>query len=300
MSLDGPIDHSYIAAHWPLTGVGLGPVLRVFDHRHVQVVTSCEGRHVLKTTNQWRDDRDAANHLSLPGYLADHGFPHAPRILPTRAGRLFQPWGSDYVYLLEYIEGRVPDPTPEVYERMGEMVAALHNVAGYPHPYLFTYQEVLPEFSEIAQRLPFADEYLAIVDAWPDFDTFPHSIIHGEVIGNILQSGDGTLVILDWDEAGLGPRLFDVGHPLVGSFITEDLQVRWDLMAAYDRGYLSHNRLTDLELAHIVDAALFYALRYIIWGDRDARWRRILWTLEHRNDLEAVIARAAPAHGRDQ
>ena len=298
MLSNAPLDAHYIAAHWPLTGVRLGTVLRVFDHRHVQVITSCEGRYVLKTTNQWRNDLDATNHLSLPGYLAAHGFANAPRLLPTRAGRLFEPLGDDHVYLLEYIEGRAPDPTTVVYERIGELVAALHTVTCYPHPYLFTYQEVLPEFYEIAQELPFTDEYLTIVDAWPDFDTFPQSIIHGEVVGNTLQSDDDTLIVLDWDEAGVGPRLFDIGHPLVGSFITEDLQVHWDLMAAFYRGYLHQIALTDLELAHIVDAALFYALRYIIWGDTAARWRRILWTLEHRADLEAVIARAVPAHRR--
>ena len=292
------IDAHKIAAHWPLTGICLGPVLRVFDGRHVQIVHSHEGRYVLKTTNQWRNDVDAANHLSLPGYLAANGFAHAPQVLPTRSGGLLCPMGDGHVYLLEYVEGRVPDATPAVYERIGALVAALHTITGYPHPYLFTYQEVLPEFYEIAQRLPFADEYLGIVGTWPDFDAFPRAIIHGEVVGNILQQVDGTLMILDWDEVGVGPRLFDVGQPLVGSFVTEDLEVHWDLMAAYYRGYQSRIALSDFERAHIVDAALFYALRYIVWGDRVARWRRILWALDHRDALEQVIANARPTEHR--
>ncbi len=293
MATDALVDPNYIAKHWPLDDVRLGPILREFDHRRVQVVLAGEGRYVLKTTSQWRDDLDAANHLSLPGYLAKEGFVHAPALLSTRAGRLFEPLGSQHVYLLEYVSGREPDPSPASYARIGAMMASLHTVAGYAHPYLFTFEEVLPEFYEIARHLPFADEYLEIVRSWPDFDALPHTIIHGEIIGNTLQSDDGRLVILDWDEAGIGARVFDIGHPLIGVFVGQDLQVRWDLMAAFYRGYLAHIRITDIELQHILDAALFYALRYIIWGDITKRWRRILWALDHRDELGAVIAEAA-------
>ncbi|MHB0856485.1 MAG: phosphotransferase [Anaerolineae bacterium] len=295
MSSDTPFDPNYLAEHWPLHEVRLGPVLRVFDERQVQVVSAREGRYVLKTTNQWRDDQDAASHLSLPGFLARHGFAHAPALLPTRAGRLFQPLNGWYAYLLEYVDGRVPDLTPAVYVRMGELLADLHAVPGYPNPYLFTYQEVLPGFYDIARDLPFAEEYLAIVRAWPDFDALPHALIHGEVVGNTLQRDDGRLVVLDWDEAGVGTRLFDVGHPLIQCFVSEALEVRWDLMAAFYRGYLARIRLTELELRHVLDAALFYALRYIVWGDTAARWRRIQWALAHRDALNAVITQAAAA-----
>ncbi len=293
MAAETPVDASYIVRHWPLSDVQMGPVLREFDHRRVQVVLSREGRYVLKVTNQWRHDLDAAHHLSVLGHLASQGFCHAPALLPTRDGRLFQPLGGLHAYLLEQIDGRDPDLTPANYARIGELVADLHTLSDCPHPYLFTYQEVRPEFDEIARSLAFGGEYLEIVRSWPDFDTFPQAIIHGEVVGNLLQRDDGQLVILDWDEAGVGVRLFDVAHPLIGCFVSEDLHVRWDLMAAFYRGYLARIRLTERELRHLVDAALFYALRYIVWGDSAARWRRILWALAHRSELDAVIAQAA-------
>src|SRR5262249_39056545 len=147
---------------------------------------------------------------------------------------------------------------------IGTIVGRLHTFGDYPYPYLFSYQEVRPEFDDIAQALPFAGAYTSYVQSLPDFDTLPRTLIHGEVIGNTLQKEDGTQVILDWDEAGVGPRVFDLGHPLIGTFITEELQIQEALIQAFYRGYFSQVALPDQEIQHIFDAALFYALRYII------------------------------------
>ena len=146
-----------------------------------------------------------------------------------------------------------------------------------------------PEFYDIAQALPFAGAYASYVQSLPDFDTLPRTLIHGEVIGNTLQKEDGTLVILDWDEAGVGPRVFDIGHPLIGTFVTEELQVQGTLIQAFYRGYFSRVALPNQEIQHIFDAALFYALRYIIYGDTQKRWRRIQWATRHRNEIMSIV-----------
>jgi Ser/Thr protein kinase RdoA (MazF antagonist) len=293
--IDDQLTADYIAERWPLSEVKLGASIRPFGARVVRIVESAEGRFVVKTTDQWRDDRDAATHLAAFDILGQRGFAHIPRLLRARSNLPYCHLDGQHAYLLEYIGDQTPQPTELNYFQIGAIIGKLHSLPDYPYPYLFTYREVRPEFDQIAQTLPFAEAYMAYVRDLPDFDALPRTLIHGEVLGNTLQKDDGALVILDWDEAGVGPRVFDLGHPLIGTFITEELQVQEALIHAFYRGYFSRVALPDRELPHIFDAALFYALRYIVYGDTQKRWRRLQWAASHRDEIMSIIYAAREA-----
>jgi Ser/Thr protein kinase RdoA (MazF antagonist) len=285
----------FIAEQWPLTGVKLGAIICQFDTRVVRVVDANEGRFVVKTTNQWRDEHDAAIHLAVFDFLGQHAFAHVPELLRTRSNQPYSRLSNQYAYILEYIDGKMPHPTELNSFHFGTILGKLHTFVDYPYPYLFSYQEVRPEFDHLVQALPFAGAYAAYVQGLPDFDTLPRTLIHGEVIGNTLQKEDGTLIILDWDEAGVGPRVYDLGHPLIGTFVTEELQLQEALIHAFYRGYFSQITLPDREIRHIFDAALFYALRYIVYGDTQKRWRRIRWAAGHRDEIMSIVYSALEA-----
>jgi Ser/Thr protein kinase RdoA (MazF antagonist) len=287
-------DH-FIAERWPLAEVRLGATIREFDTRAVRIVEADEGRFVVKTTNQWRDAEDAATHLAIFDFLEQQGFMHLPQLLRTRDNSSCCQYNGQFAYILEYIDGQAPQPTELNYFAIGTIIGALHAYADYPYPYLFSYQEVRPEFDRVAQALPFGDAYLTYVQALPDFDALPQTLIHGEVIGNTLQRNNGALVVLDWDEAGVGPRVFDLGHPLIGTFVTEALQVQEALIHAFYRGYFSNVMLPEPEIEQIFDAALFYALRYIVYGDTQKRWRRLQWAASHRKKIMSIVYRALEA-----
>jgi Ser/Thr protein kinase RdoA (MazF antagonist) len=106
--------------------------------------------------------------------------------------------------------------------------------------------------------------------------------------GNTVERPDGTLVLLDLDTVGKGPRVLDVGFPLIQQFVTEDWVFRRELATAFYGAYGARIRLSRDELRHVFPAALFRALMYLQFGDRERRWRRIRWALEHRLELEAV------------
>src|SRR5262245_51192796 len=101
----------FIAEQWPLTGVRLGATIRQFDTRVVQVVDANEGRFVVKTTNQWRDEQDAATHLAIFDFLGQHGFAHIPQLLRTRKNQQYCRFGEQFAYILEYIDGPSPQLT---------------------------------------------------------------------------------------------------------------------------------------------------------------------------------------------
>jgi Ser/Thr protein kinase RdoA (MazF antagonist) len=89
--------------------------------------------------------------------------------------------------------------------------------------------------------------------------------------------------------AGLGARVFDPGGGLILGFLSEDLAFDEDGARAFYEGYRSRVHLSDAETAAVFDASLFHALRYVRWGNPEARLRRIRWAIEHRARLESVL-----------
>jgi Ser/Thr protein kinase RdoA (MazF antagonist) len=278
-----------IKAHWPLTGVSLGDVLQRFDERSVSLVLSREGRFVAKICDQWHSVQEAERHTFVFDFLQEAGFEHVPAILKTKAGRSVQ-WIDGYpVCILEFIEGAEPPLTRENGRFLGEVTAKLHAIGGYPYDYLFTVADVIPEMVQIAETLSFGRDYGRLVRSLPDFGALPRALIHGEIVGNCLQTPGGRLVAVDWDEAGNGTRVLDLGHPLIQVFLSEDLE--WDEPSArgFYEGYFSRMALEEFEIERVFDAGLFYALRYIIYGNTAKRWKRIRFALRNRDMLEAVV-----------
>lgn len=284
-----PLSAQLIEEHWPLTHVSLEEM----DQRAVSTIASREGRFIAKVCDQWRSTQVAEGHALVFDYLQEAGYGHVPALLKTRAGRNYQAIGDHPVYILEYIEGAEPARTPENCRRLGEITAALHTVKGYPHSYLFTVADVLPELYDIAETLSFGQEYARLVRALPDFEDLPDALIHGEILGNCVQEPGGRIVIIDWDEAGIGTRVLDPGSPLFTAFLSEDLDWEEECARAYYEGYFSRVQLEKGEIDRIYDAGLFYALRYIIYGNTGKRWQRIQYALWNRARLEAVVRDAA-------
>ena len=84
---DEQLTADFVAERWPLTKVKLGATIRQFGARAVRIVEAAEGRFVVKTTDQWRDDRDAAMHLALFDILGQRAFEHIPQLLRTRSNQ---------------------------------------------------------------------------------------------------------------------------------------------------------------------------------------------------------------------
>jgi Ser/Thr protein kinase RdoA (MazF antagonist) len=287
------LSEQLLEKYWPLTDVSLQSVLQASGERVVSVIAAREGRFVAKISDQWHSTEESETHASIFDFLQEAGFGHVPAILKTRTGCNYQKIGDHPVYILDFIAGKEPQRTRENYRRLGEITGELHAIVGYPHKYLFTVADVIPELYEIAGTLSFAQDYARIVKRLPSFQDLPVALIHGEILGNCIQDPAGQMVIVDWDEAGSGTRVLDLGQPLLQVFLSEDLE--WDQVGAgeFYEGYFSHIALDDREISRIFDAGLFYALRYIIYGNTEKRWERIQFAVRNRDLLAAVVRDAA-------
>src|SRR5262249_16529810 len=150
---------------------------------------------------------------------------------------------------------------------------------------------IRPHFPGQAMQLPehMREGFLSLTTALSDLDALPSSLIHFEAnLKHAIQKPEGTIILLDWDEAGRGATVLDPLYHLISYFVSEDLMFDANLARAFYSTYLSKHPLSAQELNHLFDASLFHALRYLIWGDTEKRWKRVQWAVEHRELLETV------------
>lgn len=281
-----------VELNWNLPNIKLLNTLQNFDNRQVHLIDSDNGKVVCKVFQGQFSDDQFKQLTSIFDYLANKKFKNAPNILKGKNGENFITNDNVRIIVMEYIEGETPETTSENYAKLGSIVGELNNYNDYPHPALISVDAIRPDFAELAKQLPerIRSEYLELSKQLPDIDSMPRSLIHFEAsLGNTLQKADGTIVILDWDEAGTGATILDSGYHLITSFVSEDLQFDEHAARAFYFAYLQAHKLTEQELNHLFEASLFHALRYIIWGDTEKRWQRIQWSIENKSNLMSVI-----------
>ena len=258
-----------VQENWPVT-VETIEVLKQSGERVVYKVTTDKGSFTFKIADPSKSRKDVANDTSIFQFLEDQNFP-APRILKTSDQKNFIKVEDKYIYALTYLEGETPDPTIENYRKLGDLTARLHKLKGYKIRTKFTPASQKPYFAEKEEK--FGERYSALVKSLPTFTGYPECLIHTDIgLHNSVQLKNGDIVLVDWDDAGVGTRILDIGFPLLSSFTSDSLDYQINESQAYYSTYLSEIRLTKEEKQHIWDAGLFFALMYFPTQNGQADW----------------------------
>jgi Ser/Thr protein kinase RdoA (MazF antagonist) len=280
---------------WPLSRVSFGEVLRRTEGgRTVAIINADEGKFVYKVADRWKTKEALDRELLAFELLLQKGFSHIPLLLKTSEGTAYAQTEGRFVYLLQYVGARNPEPTVETYEKLGQITAELHLIRDYPHKTEFHPAAIVPEnLVSRAERLPFKADYLRVVQSLPSFDGLPEALIHTDIAPtNAIEMENGDLVLVDWDDVGVGIRVLDIAFPLIQQFVSEDGELLEDKANAFYAAYFRKVKPTGTELDRIFPAALFIALMYIVHGDIERRWKRIQWAIENQKLLEGVIRAA--------
>lgn len=229
---------------------------------------------------------DAVHHdvaLRLPDHL--------PRLRPTTKGSLAVHRPDLRVTVMEDIPGGPPPDTARTWAALGSILAQLHALTPVSRPFAIPVQAAIEDLATQSAAYDFGVEFRAVLPRAADIDAGATATIHGEVnLGNCLARPDGTIVLVDWDQAGYGRTALDLGYPLVCVFLTEDLDWRSPMAAAFYQAYQEHRPLPDAE--QLFDAALFHAMRYLAFDHVDRRWRRIQHAVRHKAALMSVLSPA--------
>lgn len=134
------------------------------------------------------------------------------------------------------------------------------------------------------------------------WENLPTVIVHGDCHPrNAIQTSSGEVVLIDWEKAGIGPAVLDIGalllrcHPLW-------LRPNTPLIQAVIDGYCQYRPLTSFEFDALFDAICFKIALEGIWQIIDTAERegnteeRGLRRLKVSYALAEEIALLARAH----
>ena len=212
-------------------------------------------------------------------WLAAQGYP-APRVVATRSGDLIGVAGAWLTWATTDIPGRAVLPGGGRLGALGAALGRLHALgpaAGLGlaswHP-AAAVPAALGRLDAVAPMLPgewrplharFRSTLLAVQDA---IGRLPVAVVHGDAWpGNAVVTEAGEVVLIDWENGGLGLPVVDLGYCLLECHLDAGLPPSspqaWHIspdpgrIAAVLDGYARWRRLDDAERATLADGIRF-------------------------------------------
>jgi Ser/Thr protein kinase RdoA (MazF antagonist) len=262
----------------------------------------------------------------------------APRPVRTRTGELIGVAGQWLTWATSFVPGIVLRPTLSQLRALGVTLALLHDVAARPaelgwpgsqawagdpvglasrHP-VVAVPATLARLDAVDRLVPpawrpmYAAFRQAVVTVQDAAGSVPETLVHGDVWArNAVQPpGGGSVTLIDWETAGLGLAVLDLGNCLLechlDSAVPDDQPDAWlispdeDRIAAVADGYVSVRNLSEAELALLPAAVTFgpaivgaaHLELALVWGvsgpAMDARFARLQNRLAVADDVAAL------------
>ena len=201
----------------------------------------------------------AAQAVSIQAHLWERGFP-VPAVIPTVNGRnMLERAEQDEktVWILyEYLEGVEPDIDRRAGD-IGALVGRMHKLMEqYGGPLTVRDRDFfLGRYLDILRKkgYPRADIYARLgAELWAMVQDTPAGFCHGDLHrGNLLETADGTIYVLDFDTACQAPRMFDVMVMCDTTNYFErsagDVQRAAAVLERFAAGYTRHMALPEAE-----------------------------------------------------
>jgi Ser/Thr protein kinase RdoA (MazF antagonist) len=242
------------------------------------------GNGVLWALRWYPAERAALAHAQalVLQFLEAHAYP-AERLISTRADAPICVSAESVLIATTFVSGHTLAYDPSALYRLGMSLGRLHALATssarrmeavFPAAAMLVAPELAyarGELTAVADQLQTAQQagytmLLQAIDRLDRCETLPAVLIHNDCHpGNAIDAGT-DVTLIDWEGAGAGPAILDVGFLLASSDTaspwTPRLQPDPARVAAVVDGYCRHHQLSDPELACLADAIRFRALVY--------------------------------------
>lgn len=255
-------------------------------------------------------------------FLARHRYP-AERLVPSVDGDLATEFEGRGVLVTRRVSGCRARRSDADLEVLGELAGRLfalpetppadvllrRRAGSLPRQDLDHGLALLDSIAETvpADRVEEFERLQARLKATADCAALPEGLVHPDLQpGNILRQDDGRFVVVDWEGAGIGPRIASLGVLLYAAVVSAPGEevVEGDIgrVDAVMMGFLRHAHLTHGELELLEDAVRFRPLvvaarEFAATVSRGVESAPSGWWSRH--DLSATIAdRARDIAGR--
>lgn len=243
----------------------------------------------LKVYAPSRANETVRKDIFMLRFLEKLAFP-ASIVRDTKDGEGYGTISGSYAYVSDWIEEENPESTEDTFEKLGRVTGRLHGIKEpYPHVSDFSPAQEVQKLLVTARSKGIDQKYVDLLLSIRDVSQLPQGIIHTDIgPHNSRQRSNGELVVIDWEDAGLGPMIIDLGWELEQCLSNESV-FETEKAKALLRGYEKHRKLTEEEKRHAYDAALFFAFLYWMDEQKEFGARRIDWLATHRNEFEKIF-----------
>ncbi len=285
----------YLLKNWDLDNPHIEEQLKEDIKRPVYKIKTNSGFYILKGFSCEMPETVISSNVQAHLFLGNEKAV-APRIIPAKTGKFYICDGDFWLYLMEFIDGRQMQETPDDEYMIGKALRQLHELKGYSIKSPFTQSK--KRFYEWFRDRSFVKEFDAILDNIPDFEQLDQCFVHTDMgPHNAMLSKDGKVMFVDLDDAGIGSRYLDLGWPFIMQFVdfnhdTEEMNYRFDLAKSFLRGYYGEDELTKEEYDLIFLGAEQMHISYMqTYGPYavDSLWKILNFGIDQKETLWDMI-----------
>ena len=235
-------------------------------------------------------------------YLNQRGYPYSLKPIILVSGELVYTYGPYFGVLYPFVEGIPPGPSDYTCKEVGQALAHLHSINHdkniletlRPHESVgFGAQEILNYTKTKACPEDFYEAFQYFFpDQLQDFlkTPFEKGIIHGDLYyDNTLFNNNSLSTVLDFEQAGRGEYLLDLGISLSGTCL-EKGRVITPLVNSYLEGYEAIRPLNKTESKFLDHAIILGLLSISLWRIKRFKERNLNPLME--NSYQDLLVRA--------
>ena len=238
-------------------------------------VTTKDKNYLLKVSND-KVHEDLRAEQSVLDYLAQLKYPYSLTAIKLLNGDNVYTCGDYFGVLFPFIDGIPPGPSDMTCQEIGRGMANLHTLklddnfknirshedVGFGADEIIAYVKSAnaeKHYVELFNKV-FPDQLEAYLS-----QDFHMSVIHGDLYAdNTLFHQDHLAVVLDFEQAGRGKSILDIGISISGSCLEKGRVIR-PLIDSFMKGYESVRKLEKNEVTYLNTAILIGLFSIAYW-----------------------------------
>lgn len=261
-----------------------------------------ENESVLLKISNDKNQLQLGEEQAILLYLNQRGYPYSLKPFALESGELVYNYGQYFGVLYPFVEGIPPGPSDYTCKEVGAALAKLHSLNHdqnalknlRPHEAVgFGALEILnysksplcpPDYLE-AFNYFFPDQLKSFLNI-----NFEKGIIHGDLYyDNTLFDNNSLSTVLDFEQAGIGEYLLDLGISLSGTCL-EKGRIITPLVNSYLQGYEAIRPLSYDEKKYLDHAIILGLMSISLWRIKRFKERNLNPMME--NSYRDLIIRA--------
>lgn len=281
MRVDLPIEAliDLLKERYQIRARSLRPLAELPDKLVYRAVVNGQTSWVVRFYAQTGHSEMASHLATILAFLENRGYP-AERIVRAADGSaLVAPAEGWQIVVTTFLHGTTTGLSRASLHHLGAALGQLHALgprASEGMPVSLPRAAMLPtnelrwaaeQLAKVERQVPRSlwtryDQLVRAIEGTQRCEDLPSVVIHNDCHpANSVRTRDGAVVLCDWEGAGLGPAVIDVGFLLASVEIpyrsTAPLGPDRGRVAAIAAGYARHQHLRSADLDRLPDAIRF-------------------------------------------